>query len=155
MSENLYKHIRVFHGQSPTRLEIPWRWAPSTVDDVWLADYSGPKLQFQRVTTITAFVSCKWSGMDTLSSRARTDHQDLYEWSSTLRPVWNERHVGDADKSPQQIEWVKIGELKKIGRCSETVGAQPGQRYDDYLAYSYMGLVTFSRPSPTCCRHIA
>jgi len=45
----------------------------------------------------------------TLSNRARTDDENINESSCALRPVRAGRYIGDADKSPQQIECVKVG----------------------------------------------
>ena len=43
-----------------------------------------------------------------LLDRARTEEKNIDESPRALRPAWHRRDIGDADKSPEQIEWIEV-----------------------------------------------
>src|ERR1035441_6276882 len=40
--------------------------------------------------------------------RPRTKHEDVHKSPGALLPVRAGRHVGDADKSPKEIDWIEV-----------------------------------------------
>ena len=44
-----------------------------------------------------------------LSDRPGTEDEDVHEPSCALHPARPRRDIGDADESPEQIEWIEVG----------------------------------------------
>jgi hypothetical protein len=43
-----------------------------------------------------------------LRDRPRAENQNIHQSFCALLPIWPRRHVGNADQSSEQVEWIEV-----------------------------------------------